>query len=112
LKKAIAVVVLLIAGALAMYEWSYSSDMQDHIDRVNQDIQGAKIESLYSTGLLGQLNSMTSEDRVANEIFRTQDHVHTLKDRALADKVKQIGEDGVTVGGAIHLALERWSSLI
>jgi hypothetical protein len=50
------VMMVLVVGALAAagaYEWRYSADMQEHISTVNHDLEDARSNAIYATGLIG-----------------------------------------------------------
>ena len=100
--------VLVIAITAFGYEWRYSEDMQEHISSVNRDLESARLEENYASGLTGSIRAMTAATEVANEIMRTHDHVHTLKDEVLAWKIKKAVEQGGTVGGAIRMVIAQW----
>lgn len=106
------VVTMLLVGALAVagaYEWRYSADMQEHISTVNRDLEGARSDAIYATGLIGSLQVMTTQSEVGGEIISTHEHVHTLKDEVLAWKIKKVlDREGMTVGGAIQTAIAVW----
>lgn len=113
MKKLVWTAVLLgILIAAGCYEWRYSADMQEHIDTVNADLESVRLEALTSTGLLGSIQTMTDETKVATEIMETREHVHTLKDEMLARKIKEATEQGVTVGGAIQNVIAKWPESI
>ena len=101
------IVLLVLLGAFA-YEWRYSDDMEEHIRRVNRDLDAARLQETYSSGLIGSIQAMTAATDVAGEIISTHEHVHTLKDEALAKKIKKSLERSVTVGDAIQAALAEW----
>jgi hypothetical protein len=107
-----AVTMVLVVGALAAagaYEWRYSADMQEHIDTVNHDLEGARSDALYANGLIGSLQAMTAQTEVGGEIISTHEHVHTLKDEVLAWKIRRaLDREGMTVGGAIQTAISIW----
>jgi hypothetical protein len=114
MKKTVVTIVgfaALFVGGFA-YEWRYSDDMQEHIDSVNRDLENARLEASYSTGLLSSLQTMSSETDVAREIIETHEHVHTLKDEVLAWKLKTAIEQGITVGDAIQIALAKWPEVV
>jgi hypothetical protein len=105
--------ILVVAFVSAFgYEWRYSDDMQEHISSVNRDLQTARLEATYSTGLIGSLQAMTAASDVGGEIISTHDHVHTLKDQVLAWKIKKAIEPSVTVGDAIQNAIAKWPESI
>ena len=108
--KWIAGTVLIVAGAIAVAEWRYSDDMQNHIATVNAHMASAQLAAEFNTGLIGSLNAMTAEADVAGEIIDTHEHVHTLKDEMLARRIKKAVENGVTVGGAIGSVIRAWSN--
>jgi hypothetical protein len=111
-KLVVSSVVLVTLIAAFAYEWRYSDDMQEHISSVNRELQAASLEALSSTGMLGSLQSMTAEADVAGEIISTHEHVHTLKDEALAWKIKKSVEQGSTVGDAIQIVIAKWPESI
>ena len=104
--------VLVITIAAFGYEWRYSEDMQEHISSVNRDLESARLEATYSSGLIGSLQAMTAATNVAGEIIGTRDHVHTLKDELLAWKIKKAAEQGTTVGGALQMVIAKWPESI
>ena len=53
---------------------------------------------------------MTSRVEVADEIIDTHNHVHTLKDKMLAMRIKKAVQNGVTVGGAIESVIALWNN--
>jgi hypothetical protein len=109
---ALAAILIVAFVSTFGYEWRYSEDMKAHISSVNRDLQAARLEATYSTGLIGSLQAMTSTSEVGGEIISTHDHVHTLKDRALAWKIKKAIEPSVTVGDAIQNAIAKWQEII
>ncbi len=111
-RKPLLIVAAIIVAAVSIYESRYSGDMQEHIDQVNSDLENVQLQSTLATGLMGSLQVMTDETRVAGEIFETHEHVHTLRDELLARKVKATVEDGETVGGAVRTAIQRWPDSI
>lgn len=104
----IAVAAILIGGGL--YEWRYSDPMQAHIDEVNADLEAARTDAMFSSGLVSTLNSMTEMTTVSQEIMETQNYVHTLKDEVLALKVKKAVQNSVTVGNAIGNTISFWTT--
>ena len=106
------VMMLLTVGVLAAasaYEWRYSADMQEHISTVNRDLDRARSNAIYATGLIGSLQTMTAQTEVGGEIISTHEHVHTLKDEVLAWRIKKaLDREGMTVGGAIQAAIAVW----
>ncbi len=109
MKKGVLAAVLLGGGlAAGVYEWRYSDDMQEHIDTVNRDLEGARSQATYSTGLIGSLQAMRAEADVAGEIIDTHEHVHTVKDQVLAWKIKKAVGDSTTVGAAMHSVIAAW----
>lgn len=111
-KLVVSSIVLVILIAAFAYEWRYSDDMQEHINSVNRELQAASLEATYSTGLIGSLQSMTTAADVASEIISTQEHVHTLKDAALAWKIKKAVKQSTTVGDAIQIVIAKWPESI
>lgn len=60
-------IALLVGGALAVagaYEWQYSTDMQQHISKVNRDLDRARSDAIYATGLIDSLHAMTAQTEV------------------------------------------------
>lgn len=100
--------VLVIATAGFGYEWRYSEDMKEHISSVNRDLESARLQETYASGLIGSIHAMTAATEVANKIMRTHDHVHTLKDEVLARKIQKAVEQAGTVGGAIRMVISQW----
>ena len=111
-KLAVTSLVLLASVATSCFEWRYSDDMQEHISSVNRDLESARFEATYSTGLVGSLQAMTSASDVAGEIISTHEHVHTLKDELLAWKIKKAVEQSATVGEAIQVVIAKWPESI
>ncbi len=111
-RKPLLVVACVVVVVVSIYESRYSGDMQEHIDHVNSDLENVRLQAALATGMIGSLQVMTEETRVAGEIFETHEHVHTLRDELLARKVKSAVEDGETVGGAVRTAIERWPDSI
>lgn len=108
-KKLIVTSIVLVTFIAALgYEWRYSDDMQEHISSVNRDLQTARLEATYSTGLIGSIQAMTAASDAAGEIINTHDHVHTLKDEVLAWKIKKAIEQSITVGDAIQTVIAKW----
>jgi hypothetical protein len=106
---------LLLVAAVASafgYEWRYSADMQEHIRSVNRNLQTARLQATYATGLIGSIQAMTAGPDVGGEIMSTHDHVHTLKDQVLAWRIKKAIEQSVTVGDAIQNAIAKWPESI
>ena len=63
--KWIAGMVLIVVSAIAVTEWRYSDDMQNHIATVNADMASAQLATEFNTGLIGSLQTMTAEADVA-----------------------------------------------
>ena len=114
MKKKLVVSSIVLVTLIAAFtcEWRYSDDMQEHISSVNRDLQAASLEAAYSPGLIGSLQSMTGAVDVAGEIISTHEHVHTLKDEALAWKITKAVEQGSTVGDAIQNVIAIWPASI
>lgn len=93
------------------YEWRYSSDMREHIVAVNRDLETARMQTLFSHGLIGTLDAMTTRAEVGGEILDTHEYVHTLKDQILAWKVKDAAKQGITLGGAIQNVVAKWPEM-
>lgn len=103
-------VFVVILGVIAMCEWRYSDDMKEHIATVNADMESAQLQSVYSTGLVGMLRSLTSRVDVAGEILDTHHHVHTLKDEMLALRIKNAVKNSYTVGQGIGAVIAVWNN--
>ncbi len=112
MKFLVTLIVLVTSVAVFGYEWRYSDDMAEHISSVNRDLQTARLEETYSTGLVGSLQAMTAATNVAGKIISTHDHVHTLKDEVLAMKNKKALEQSITVRDAIQIVIASWPESI
>ncbi len=111
-KLVVALIVLAATGITYGFEWRYSDDMQEHIRSVNRDLESARLEATYSTGLMGSIQAMTAASEVGGEIISTHEHVHPLKDEFLAWKIKKAVEHSITVGDAIQNVIVSWPESI
>lgn len=112
MRKLVFVLIALVAilAGVGLLEWRYSDAMQAHIDRVNAELESAQTDSMFSSGLIASLNSMTESATVGREIMETPDYVHTLKEEVLALKVKKAIENSLTVGDAIGNTISFWKT--